>query len=158
MTNFQLWLRGGRPVVTAVRVMTCPTPTRGGMGALPMCGMGSSTTIVRITGALQPAELQDCRVTCLTPGVEKVTLGLATMEVEVAATHVLAGVLGGAAEDHGEEGLLLGGLSVHVDVVEESADAVVGEDLAVEDVDGGLDGGGAAKLFINRAHKDLLGG
>src|SRR6185312_6254982 len=85
LTNLQVWLRGGRPVVTDVSVMVCPTPTRGGMGALPMWGMGSSTTIVRVTGALQPAELQDWRVTCLTPGVEKVTLGLATMAVEVAA-------------------------------------------------------------------------
>src|SRR6185295_2284574 len=85
-TNLQVWSRGGRPVVTAVRVMVCPTPTSGGMkGELVMCGTGSRTTKVLVTVALQPAELQLRKVTCLTPGVEKVTLGLATMEVEVAA-------------------------------------------------------------------------
>lgn len=46
--------------------------------------------------------------------------------------HVFAGVVVGAAEGHGEEGFLLGGLFFHVDVVKEFADAVVAQDFSVE--------------------------
>ena len=73
-------------------------------------------------------------------------------QVLVAFAHVFAGVVVGAAGDHGQEADLLGALAVHVDAVEEAGDAVVAEHLAVEDVDSGLDGGFAAKLLIESGH------
>lgn len=65
-------------------------------------------------------------------------------ETGVAGAHILAAVVGGSAEDHGEEGFLLADLLIHIDVIEEMGDAIVGEDLAVEDIDRSVDGGSSA--------------
>ena len=72
-------------------------------------------------------------------------------QVGVAAAHVLAGVAVGAAEDHRQEALLLGGLALHVDAVEVVRDAIVRKHLAIENVDRGIEGRGAAQ-FVVQAH------
>lgn len=69
-------------------------------------------------------------------------------EVGVAVAEVFAGVVDGTPEDHGEEGALLALLARHVDAGEEVADAVVGEDALVEQIDGGIDGPLAAELLV----------
>ena len=51
-------------------------------------------------------------------------------EVRVGLAQVLAGVVIGAAEGHGQEGLLLGPLFHHVHIVEVMADGLVREDPA----------------------------
>lgn len=77
-------------------------------------------------------------------GIEVRVVEAAGDEVGVATAHILAGVSDRPSENHGEEGLLFGDLSVHVDSFEKVRDARVGEDFAVEEIDGGFDGGGAA--------------
>ncbi len=52
--------------------------------------------------------------------------------------HVLAGVVVGAAEGHGQEGLLLGRLLLHIHAFEKLIDAVVGQHLAIENVHRGI--------------------
>ena len=49
-----------------------------------------------------------------------------------------AAVLVRSANGHGEKGFLLEPLSRHIDIVEESPDEVVLEELAVEQIDGDL--------------------
>src|SRR6187431_128337 len=53
--------------------------------------------------------------------------------------HVLARVRVRTAERERQERLLLGALPVHVDVVEKARDALVGQHLAIENVDRGID-------------------
>jgi len=77
-------------------------------------------------------------------GIEVRVIEAAGDQMGVAAAQVLAGVGDRSAEDHGEEGLLLGDLAVHVDAFKEVRYSRVGEDLAVEEIDGGFDGGSAA--------------
>jgi hypothetical protein len=77
-------------------------------------------------------------------------------QVRVAPAHVHAGVVVGAAGDHRQEPLLLGRLPLHVDPVEEVGDTVVAQDLAVKDVDRGLDGGSAAQFIIQARHDVYL--
>jgi hypothetical protein len=81
-------------------------------------------------------------------GIEVGVVQTAGDEGLVAAAHVGAAVVVGAAERHGEEGLLFTDLAVHIDAVKEVADAVVRQNLAIEKVDGGVDCGLTAKLLI----------
>ena len=69
-------------------------------------------------------------------------------EVGVAVTHALVGIVVGAAEGHGQKGLLFGRLAIHIHILEKIADTVVGEYLAVENIDGGIDGGFTADTVI----------
>ena len=61
-----------------------------------------------------------------------------------ARAQILAGVVFGSAEGHRQKRLLLGDLVLHVGVVKELFNAVVIQDLAVEDADGERDRGLAA--------------
>ena len=80
LEKIHLWARGGRPDALSWRVTVWPIPTRGGMLELRIFGSGSSTTTVWVV-VVHPVALQACRVTCLVPGVEKVMVGLSTVEV-----------------------------------------------------------------------------
>ena len=62
--------------------------------------------------------------------------------------HVFAGICDRTAEDHGQKCLLLGDLLIHIDVVEKGANTIVREDLAVEDVNGGVNRGLSTQLFV----------
>ncbi|GMV93599.1 MAG: hypothetical protein AMXMBFR82_33770 [Candidatus Hydrogenedentota bacterium] len=68
-------------------------------------------------------------------------------EVRVGRAHVVTGVVVGSAEGHRKKGFLLGGLTLHIHGFEEVGDPVVRKDAAVEDIDGGIDGGGSTQLF-----------
>ena len=68
-------------------------------------------------------------------------------EIHMGVAQILAGVIVGSAKHHGEEGFLLGALLVHVDGIEDLTDAVVVEDLTIERVDGGIDGGLATYII-----------
>ncbi len=48
------------------------------------------------------------------------------------------------SEHHGKKALLLGALDVHVDVVEEAAYPIIGQDFTVKQIDRGIDDGLAA--------------
>jgi hypothetical protein len=67
--------------------------------------------------------------------------------MRVPAPHVQAGVMGWAAEDHGQESLLLGGLSVHIHPFEEGANPIIGKDFPIEGIHRGFDRRLPAKLF-----------
>lgn len=65
-------------------------------------------------------------------------------------SHVLTGIVVGATESHREKGGLLGSLILHVGGLKEVRDALITEDLAVEDVYSGLNGGGASEDLVQR--------
>ena len=66
------------------------------------------------------------------------------------AAQVTTAVFVRATEDHGQECPLLGVLPLHVHIVEKVADPLVGQDPAVEDVDGRINGGRAAQFLVDR--------
>ena len=68
--------------------------------------------------------------------------------MSVPLAHVRSGVVVRTAHRHRQERLLLGRLLRHVDIVEESLDAVVFEDFAVENIDCGVHGGISAHFFV----------
>ncbi len=61
-----------------------------------------------------------------------------------------------ATAGHRQERLLLGHLSVHVDVIEEAADAIIRQHATVENLDRGLHRGFASESFVNTAHRKSL--
>ena len=68
--------------------------------------------------------------------------------------HVLAGIVVRTAGHHRQECLLLGGLARHINTLEETVDIGVGQYPAIENIDGGIDGGFATELFIDCTHID----
>lgn len=60
---------------------------------------------------------------------------------------VRAGVFVGAAKGHGQKGLLLGPLAVHVGGVEKIRNFIIHQDLAVKQIDCRLNGAGPADTF-----------
>src|SRR5947209_4096477 len=70
------------------------------------------------------------------------------------SSQISSAVIIGASENHGQECFLLSNLAVHVDIFKERADAVIGKNLAVKDVDRRVDRGLATELFVQRGfHK-----
>ena len=90
------------------------------------------------------AEFGEARAEVFDDRIEVRVVKAAGDQMGVTTAQVLAGVSDRPSEDHGEESLLFGDLSVHVDSFEKVRDARVGEDFAVEEIDGGFDGGGTA--------------
>src|SRR3954451_13119793 len=85
LEKIHLWLKGGRPDAESWRVIVCPVPTSVGMLEPRIFGSGSSTATVWVV-VVQPPALQAWRVTCLMPGVEKVTVGFCEAEVAARAS------------------------------------------------------------------------
>jgi hypothetical protein len=87
----------------------------------------------------------------------KVRVVQATLnEVGMPCAHVFSGVSNRSTEYHREEGLLFGDLPIHVHIIEEVTDAIVGQNLAVEDIYCGVNGGLTAKLFVERLSRSWL--
>jgi hypothetical protein len=75
------------------------------------------------------------------------------------SAHILTGVGHGTPKRHRQKALLFRYLSVHIDIVEESADAVVRKHLPIEDVNRSVHSRFAADLFVERLsviHKDAF--
>ena len=70
-------------------------------------------------------------------------------EMRVCLPHVLTGVVVRAAQHHGQKGLLLRPLPVHVYIVEVAGYPVVHQHPSVKDIHGFFDGGCAAEIVIN---------
>src|SRR5262245_25199650 len=62
--------------------------------------------------------------------------------------HVSTRVAVRSAQNHRQERPLLRGLLIHVHIVKESRDAIVGQHTAIEEIHGLIDGGGAAQLLV----------
>jgi len=87
-------------------------------------------------------------------GVEVVPVESPLDQRRVGLAHLLAGIFLRASHGPAEEILLLRPLLVHVDVVKEITDRVVLQDLAVENVDGDLDGRFADNALVDWSGHD----
>ena len=76
---------------------------------------------------------------------DRVEMRFGELHLRMGRPHILAAVVHRAAEGEGQEGLLLGTLSIHVDGVEEVRNALVNEHFAVKNIDRGVDRRFAAK-------------
>ena len=69
-------------------------------------------------------------------------------QASMPGAHVFSRIGDRTSEYHGQKCLLLGDLVIHVDIVEKGTDTIVGEDLAVEDVNSGVNRGLSTQLFV----------
>jgi hypothetical protein len=56
------------------------------------------------------------------------------------------------AKGHRQKGLLLANLPIHINALEKVADAVIAQNLPVENVYRGVNGGLSAQLFVQGTH------
>ena len=65
-------------------------------------------------------------------------------KVAVRLAHILSGVGVRPAKHHGQKGLLLGELSVHIGIMKEMPHAIILQHLSIKRFDGSIDRGGPA--------------
>ncbi len=83
---------------------------------------------------------------------------LRQVHVLVRLAEILARIVVGPAESHGQESFLLRRLPFHVDGIEEPARRRIRQDLSIEYVHGRVNGLVAAELIVKRGHRRLLAG
>lgn len=80
-------------------------------------------------------------------GIEVIFIEALCHQGSVGCAHVFAGIAIGATEDHGQKRFLLGVLFVHISGLKEVTDTVIRQDLAIKDINGGIDGGFTTNLI-----------